>query len=396
MEISAAQMEYVHQARLVAKYRHEAHLSQQDLADLMEVSVHTVQRMEKQAVIKDIARRQLLSALLGIPAAYLQLDSGTEQHIKHAVFMYSDDPMSFLEDTVKTQWTLYLLGGPLDATSGLGQLVKGVESFAQGLPERGWHRRAHTQLCMVYQLQGSVEERLLHFQQALGWYQKAYTVASELNDAELLGAVRLRQGSTLLWKEQPLEAIKYLEHARDLVQGKGVPLLRGNILADLSQAYATAGQSQQCWRNLGLAEHVLEQTPQAQERSYKEFHADYLNGQKGICARILQDYDRALKLLDKSLKTYDPTRIPKHARLIISQAKAYYGQGNVDYCTDAARKAFTLATAVGAKNTLMTVKQLYTRLLHDGWERERGTAQLGMMIADYERTHQQVIPTRYV
>jgi tetratricopeptide (TPR) repeat protein len=304
METNAAQVDQMHQGRIVATYRPAANLSQQDLADLMEVSVHTVQRMEKQAVIKDIERRQLLTALLGIPAVYLQLDSDTEQQIKHAVFMYNDDPMSFLEDTVKTEWTLYLLGGTFAANSGLGRLVKGVESFAQGVPERGWHRRAHTQLCMVYQLQGSVEERLLHFQQALGCYQKAYTVASELNDAELLGAVRLRQGSALLRKEQPLEAIEYLEHARDLVQGKGVPLLRGNILADLSQAHAQAGQAQQCWRNLGLAEQALEQLGQAQERSYKEFHADHLNGQKGICALILQDYDRALRLIDKSLKTY--------------------------------------------------------------------------------------------
>ena len=389
----AIQVAQMHQGRIVAAYRQAANLSQQDLADFMRVSVHTVHRMEKEAVIKSFERRQFLVAFLGIPAVYLQLDTDTQEPWDERVaLLYNDDPMSFVENTVKKYWTTFLLGGPLYAASGLSRLVKAVESFVQAVPERGWYRRAHGQLCMVYQLQACVEEGLLRYQQAFGWYQKAYTVASELDDAELLGAVRLRQGITFLWKQQPQEAIDYLEHARDLVQGKGLPQLRGTILADLSQAYATAGQSQQCWRSLGLAENILEQTTQAQERSYKEFHTEYLNAQKGVSAVILQDYDRALRLFDKSLKTYDPTRVSERARLIVSQAKAYYGRGNIDYCTDSAKEAFTLLSAVGARNHLTQVKQLYARLLHGGWARERGTVELGMMIAAYERTNRPLTP----
>ncbi|MBV9705840.1 MAG: hypothetical protein JO125_00340 [Chloroflexi bacterium] len=295
--------------------------------------------------------------------------------------------MSFLEDTVKAHWTTFLTGGTLYAAGGLGRLVKAAESFVQGVPERGWYRRAHTQLCMVYQLQGAIEDELLHHQQSFSWYQKAHTLAWELQDAELLGGIRVRQGRTFLRKEQPLEAVDYLTHAVDLVQGKGLPLLRGNILSNLSEAHARAGQAQECWRTLGLAERVLEQTPQAQERSYRDFHAEYVNGQKGIAALMLQDYDRALRLFDKSLKTYPPTRVPAKASRISYQAEAYYGQGNIDYCAEAAKEAFTLAAVVEAKNTLVRVKQLHTKLLHDGWTRERGTVELGVMIADYERTH---------
>jgi transcriptional regulator with XRE-family HTH domain len=392
----AIQVEHMYQGKIVATYRQAANLSQQDLADYMRVSVHTVQRMEKEAVIKSVERRQFLVAFLGIPAAYLQLETDTQQQWNERIaLLYNDDPMSFVENTVKMQWTAFLLGGPLHAASDLGQLVKGVESFAQALPERGWYRRAHAQLCMIYQLRGAVESELLHCQQSLGWYQKAYTVASELDDAELLGAVRLRQGITFLWKQQPQEAIDYLEHARDLIQGKGLPLLRGDTFCILSQAYARAGQAQQCWRSLGLAEHILEQTTQVQERSYRSFHAEGLHGYKGISAVILQDYDRALRLLDKSLKTYDRARLPERARLIARQAEAYYGQGNIDYCTDAARDAFMLASAVGARNRLVQVKRLYARLLRGDWARERGTVELGMMIADYERTNRLLTSNDY-
>jgi tetratricopeptide (TPR) repeat protein len=342
--------------------------------------------MEKEAVIKSVERRQFLVAFLGIPAAYLQLETDTqEQWAERVTLLYNDDPMSFLEDTVNARWTTFLIGGSLHATRGLGRLVKAVESFAQGVREKGWYQRAHTQLCMVYQLRGEIENQLTRYQQALDWYQKAHTVAWELQDAELLGAVHVRQGRTFLRKEQPREAIDYLTHAVDLVQGKGLPLLRGNTLCILSEAHATVRQAQECWRSLGLAERVLEQISQAQERSYRDFHAEYVHGQKGIAALMLQDYDRAVRLFDKSLKTYPPTRVPAKAGLIVCQAETYYGQGAVDYSADAAKEAFSLAVAVGKKNILVRVKQLHTRLLRDGRARERGTIELGMMIADYER-----------
>jgi transcriptional regulator with XRE-family HTH domain len=248
-----------HQRRIVAAYRQAANLSQQDLADFMRVSVHTVQRMEKEAVIKNMHRRQFLVAFLGIPASYLQLDTDTEQPwAERAELLYNDDPMSFIENIVDTRWTTLLVGGPRLAAGSLGRLVQEVEFFAQGVRERAWHRRAQTQLCLAYQLPGTVERDLMHHQQSLGWYQKAYAVASELNDAELMAAVRRREATTWLRKQQPREAVDYLEHARDLVQGKGLPLLRGDTLCILAEAYAGAGQAQQCWRTLGLAENILE------------------------------------------------------------------------------------------------------------------------------------------
>ncbi|MBV9691933.1 MAG: helix-turn-helix transcriptional regulator [Ktedonobacteraceae bacterium] len=387
-DTDAAQVEPIHQGRIVALDRQAANLSQQDLADFMGVSWYTVQRMEKQPVIKDVQRRQFLVAFLGIPAAYLQLDTDTqEQWAERAELLYNDDPMSFVEDLVNTRWTMLLIGGPRHAAGGLDRLVQEVEFFAQTVRERAWRRRAHTQLCMTYLLRGSVVGELLHNQQSLAWYQKAHTVAWELNDAELMAAVRVSEGIAFLRKEQPREAIEYYQHALDLVTGKGLPLLRGNILSVLSEAHAKAGQGQQCWRNLELAEHILEQTAKARECSYRVFNAELLNGYKGTNALLLRDYDRALRLLDKSLKSYDQTRVLEKARLIVRKADAYYGQGNVDYCTDTAKEAFTLASTVEAKTTLVRVKGLHTRLLRGAWARERGTVELGMMIADYERKY---------
>ena len=64
----------------------------QDLADALGVSLRTVQRMEQEAVMKNLERRRFLVALLGIPAAFLGLDQ-ERQEINTLDFY--EDPMSF-------------------------------------------------------------------------------------------------------------------------------------------------------------------------------------------------------------------------------------------------------------------------------------------------------------
>jgi ribosome-binding protein aMBF1 (putative translation factor) len=63
-----------HHGQVVAQYRKVFKWSQEDLAEALRVDVRTVQRMEKQAMIKDLSRRRLLIGLLGIPAVLMGLE----------------------------------------------------------------------------------------------------------------------------------------------------------------------------------------------------------------------------------------------------------------------------------------------------------------------------------
>ncbi|GHO77003.1 hypothetical protein KSD_47740 [Ktedonobacter sp. SOSP1-85] len=369
----------IHQGGLVARYRKHMNMSQQDLADAMHVSLRTVQRLEKEAVIEDLNRRRFLVALLGIPATYMGLNI-QQQAIDEALFLFNDDPMTFLEDMVANRWKTHLMGGPLSASQGLERFVKEVETFSQKMQGKQWHHRAHVQLCMVYQLWASVAGDMMLYDKSRFFYQKAFSVAKELNDVELMASIRVREGVLFMRKEEPLKAITHLQNALELVNGQGLYHLRGNTLAMLSEAYAKSNQSQACWRSVGLAENALQQRSQVKERNYRIFSPSLVAAHKGVDALLLRDYDRAIALIDKGLKTYNPTLTPGRARLLARKAEAYYGKREIEDCCLIAHEALDLAKAVGASNTITRLQNLHVSLSQSPWKKEPGVIHLGIAL----------------
>lgn len=357
-ECSGVQVESIHQGRVVAQYREMARWSQQKLAEMMRVSVHTVQRMEKEVVIKDLNRRRFLVALLGIPATLMGVET-EPQEVEQKMLHLNDDPMSFLEEMVTTRWKAHLMGGPMSAANGLERVVQVVEHSARQVQGQAWHARAYAQLYLVYQLYGSVQGDLMRYQPALSFYEQAFIVADELHDQELMAAVRVRQGILFMRRDEPLQAITFFTHAQTLATGLGVPMLRGNILALLSEAHAKARHIQECWRCIGLAERTLEQPLSTRERSHRLLSPALIAAHKGVDALLLRDYDRSVMLIEKSLQTYYPTLTPGRARLLARKAEALCGLHEIDACVVTAEQALTLSTSVGASNTLARLKALH-------------------------------------
>jgi transcriptional regulator with XRE-family HTH domain len=370
-----------HQGQLVAQYRKAMKWSQQDLADALGVSLRTVQRLEQTPMIEDVNRRTFLVKLLGIPAALMALENDVTFSGKKVNLVFNDGPMSFLEDIIATRWKTHLMGGPVNAAHGLERVVNEVAHFEQEVRGKAWHQRAMAQLCLVYQLKGSVAGDLMHYEQAFDIYKTAFAVANELQDAELMAATRVRQGILFMRQEQPLKAITYLDHGLRHIDGNGCPQLKGNILMLLSEAHAKAGQAQTCWQVMGLAESMMEQRPSYQERSYRTCNPSAILAHKGVDALLLHDYDRALRLIDKSLKNYNPTQTPAHARFLARKSEAYRGLHMIDECVTAAETAFTLAKSVGASNTIVRVNDLHASLARSSWKNEPGVRRLGALLA---------------
>ena len=221
----------------------------------------------------------------------------------------------------------------------------------------------------------------MNYIQAQIAYKKAFDVAQELEDYELMGAALTRQGFTFMRQEKPLEAIPLLPGALESINGRHLSGLRGNILNVLSEAYAKSQQPQACWRSIGLAERVLEYGEPVRERSHRLFDAAAVQAHKGIDALLLHDYQRAIALIDKSLATYNPTLTPGRARLIARKAEAYYGLGEIDTCAAYAEETLLLARSVGASNTITRVQSLYTTLTQSRWRKEQSVARLGALLS---------------
>ena len=372
----------MHHGKLMAQYRENMSMTQEELADELHTHVRTVQRLESKAAMRSINRRWLLVGLLGIPASQLDL-TGEPPWSKKSRLHVNNDTMGFFENELAMRWEVHKVSGPRLAAQGMDMWMTQIKSFteeAQGTP---WHRRALAVLSLSYQLEGSILRDTMVYNQAHEAFQNAFRVAGELENPELIAAALLREGTVYIHQEQPLEAIKFCNGALEHIKDLGFLNLRGNILQARAEAYALAQKPQDCWRSIGLAEHILGQENQREEKSYIRFHAAYTTSSKGVYALLLHDYGRAIPLLDKGLMTYDPTSIPSHARFWSRKAEACYGARKIDESIEAAQKAFDLAHSVGATHVIERVQKLHTTLDQSRWRNEKGMRSLAASLAAY-------------
>ena len=369
----------IHQGNIVLHYRKLKKMSRWKLAELLEVDVSTIYRMENQALIKDAKRRQLLVELLGIPAALMSLDIASHPFVTPLII--NDDQMGFFEQELATRWDIYHTGGTTRASQGFDTWLKYISSFAQESKESAWRERAHALVLMSYQLRGSIFRDMMKYEQAHTSYQQAFAFAKELDDHELMASALARRGVTCIQQNKPTDAIVFLNEASHLINGFGLPYLRGYVLQALSEAYAMSQQPQASWRMMDLAERALERKDKALERSYCQANTTSITAQKGINAVLLHEHDRAIALIEKGLSKYDPTLVRGRARLLAQQAEAYQGIGDIDMCTATAKDAWMLARSVGSNKTCMRVQNVHTTLKTSSWGKEKSVLHLGVLLS---------------
>ncbi len=167
------------------------------------------------------------------------------------------------------------------------------------------------------------------------------------------------------------------------------PTLEGYILQGLSEAQAKAQQSQESWSSIERAESTLENQNRVPERNFTRLNSTSLIAQKGVNAVLLHEYGQAIGLIDRSLKSYNPTLTRGRARLLIQKAEALYGLGIINACTYHAEEALRLAQSVGANKTITRVRNLYSTLLQSPWRKEQSIAELGAALSTQNESSSQ-------
>jgi DNA-binding XRE family transcriptional regulator/tetratricopeptide (TPR) repeat protein len=292
----------------------------------------------------------------------------------------NDGHLIFLEHQMTTRWDLYHTGGTDRAYYGLDAWLKEVEDFAQQFQDNTLYERSHALLSMSYQLQGSLLRDKMSYQKAHSSYEKAFRVATEIDDTELQAASLARRGVTYVQQQQPTDAIEYLEAALKIASVHSLPHLSGYIAQALSEAHAMAGQAQRSQQSVNLADVALGCNKEVMERSYCQPNTTSVTAQRGVNAVLLKDYDTAITLIDKSLMKYNPTFIRGRARLIAQKAEAYYGKGYIDMCSATAQEALTLAYSVGSSKTVSRLQALHANLYQSRWKSEKSVIDLGLSL----------------
>jgi hypothetical protein len=95
---------------------------------------------------------------------------------------------------------------------------------------------------------------------------------------------------------------------------------------------------------------------------------------------LLREHQRAVTLIDESLKTYDTSLTRGYARLLVQKAEAFLGLGTIDACVHHVQEAFSLAKGAGSSKTIARVQALHSRLQQSHWRKEPGVIQLGIAL----------------
>jgi transcriptional regulator with XRE-family HTH domain len=372
----------MHHGKLVAQYREQMGMTQEELAAEMHVHVRTVQKLESRPMIRSIARRWFLVGLLGIPASQLGL-KGEPPWSQKNFFPINNDTMGFFEHEMALRWRIYQTSGASFSRQGLDIWMSQVRSFMEASQGTPWHNRALTVLSMSYQLEGSVLRDAKVYSQAHIVLQDAFQAAKESENTELLAAALLREGMVSMAQEQPAEALQRFNGALHYIKDQGFPRLRGKLLQARAEAYALIQRPQDCWASIGLAEHILGREEQRHEQSQAIFNASSVTLWKGLYALLLHDYERAIILFDIVLAAEDHTFASNRARFLARKAEAYYGAEKIGECIDVAQEALTMASSINQKNTIERVSTLHTVLSQSRWNKEQGVRRLAASLAQH-------------
>lgn len=326
-----------------------------------------------------LSRRALLQELLaviGLPLA-LSYNQHPSTEMEQSTSIINDDLIVLFENTVTTYWELYHTGGAVRVAQKVEKCIQEIAKLAKLAEGTPWHHRILVLLTTTYQLQSCVSRDMMNYAQANIAYQRAFHVAQELDDSELIASSLARQGVTLIQQERPKEAIIYLSGALDIIGTKSLPFLKGHTLQALAEAYAKARLAEESWSTIGQAELYLVGKEQSDEKSLiRGVTVASISAQKGVNAVLLHDYHKAVSLIDESLTTYDPALIRGRARLLAQKAEAYYGLGIIDACTSNALSALLLARSAGSSKTEDRIRTLHAKLTQSSMRKEQSIIQL--------------------
>ena len=317
-------------------------------------------------------RQSLAPDFMLTPGNMLEQSRPNKPHI-------DEDQVTFFESMMLTQWNSYYTGGTESVIHGLAVFLKELEKLNQGARGTVWYHRVLRLLTLGYQLQNCVLRDRRRYSQASIAYQKAFDIAQELEDDELIASALARQGVALVQQAKSKHAILYLDNALNIIDARNFPKLQGYILQALSEAHAQDRLASESWSHLERAQAII--IAPSQELSLIRFNPASTLAQRGIDAVFLGEYEEAIESIEQGLKIYGPTGVSGRARLLAMKAEAHYKMGTLDACIASAAEALTLAQAVGLGKIIARIRQLHDELRQSRWKEEASVTQLGLLLS---------------
>jgi len=295
--------------------------------------------------------------------------------------LFSGDYLSVFEQELASRWAVYHKGHSASAHQGLQLWLGATELYAKEQTSSRQRNNALVLASMGHQLQGSIYRDWMSYEQAHNSYRQSFLLSDELGDLEVKASSLARRGVTFIQQQKSIEAIEYLESALSLLGELHASHLRGYILQALSEAHAMARHDHASDEHINLAEKVLQENSNIEERSHCQLNTTSVTAQRGVNAVLLGQYQKAIRLIEAGLAVYSPNLLRGRARLIAQQAEAYFRLGLIDHAAKSAIEALTIASSIKSQKTIMRVRFVYGLLAQSPYRGEKNVVQLQTMLS---------------
>lgn len=368
-----------HHGKTIAYFRSLKGWTQEELAEVMNVSTRWIQQTEYTLAIQSSERRKALSDVLDIPPDLLNLEKVS--HISIGINARLDQwIIDSYERETYSRWQLYDTSSNSTTEKGLRQQIEIMEQLIDENPKE--QRRLSRLLIENYQLAGSLTRDDFQYSHAKKYFRDAHHLAVEIASSDLIVTSIARLAIVLLRQERIAEALKISQEA--VAQyGKATRYVQAYVESGLAEAFARNGLHIECYRALDNAMNLFERSPVVTpEEDHTHLHLDrqMLEATRGECYVLLGEPYKGLSYLIDAQKKTDPTMSRDRCRLFMQRAEAHLVAGELDYCVMYALKGLQLAKALKSEGNLNWSREIHTKLLSSKWKHEPAVGKLAKAI----------------
>jgi transcriptional regulator with XRE-family HTH domain len=309
-----------------------------------------------------ISRRQIMTTLLGAPAAVF----GITQGAKHA--LHPEEILLLCSTNIPLAWQLYFEGGLIEVEPLLHSYLTRLQPLLQH--SSTYQKRAAGLASQGYQLASLVTLQHQNFGAAYHYATQGFTYGQQAGDANLQTASLIRQAQVLLYLKQPRLRLRIYQQALQMV-AQVSPLLRGRIYAGLAETYSKLGEEQAAQQALDMT-HTCFPDSYTNDPVYPYSHFDRwsISSFEGMTRLHLRQPEQAWNLYSWMDKQVPDQPVPMRLELLRRQAETAYVMDDCEMTCIYVIKAATAARSVGNDLRLNEVYNVYEKM-QGKWGHER-------------------------
>lgn len=344
---------------LIAYYLALSDLSKEEFARRLEVTERYVDMLKSSDNISRptlLPRRILLAKLLHIPPILLGLSSitlcefGDGSASEPASEMVADtQTMASYERLLALSWELYYTSSVQKASESVDEAVQKLDTEFEGATNTKKDQR-DAMLCRFYQLSSLITRDRNELDSSLAYENQAVEISFRLRNAELIASSLLRRARVLLRRSEyeaalrdALDALPYADLARDPLKGKCYQM------AGEAQGYLASTNRELQEKSLAYfnrAAQIARKGNLEPDGSFVKTDLTSIYIEKADALTLFGRMQEAHNALSVARKNLSPELTRWEVNLLLSEARAYLAEQDIDGCCYSLIDALNIVRAV--------------------------------------------------